>query len=300
MGASRVVVLAPVRLRGGNDGRLARLLARADHWPRAADMPGHLYADLFLATPAGWPEAALTRQLDAGDAGDTPWLRADPAFFRAETANVRLLAFGAHALGLNMEQARALQEALAPLFGDEGFELSVPVPDRWYLRPFAGNAAPEFPDLPPVEDALGRDLFDLWPEDDIGWRWRRLFSEVQIVLANHPLNRQRAQAGRPPVNGLWFHGGGRLPRQVRAQVDALVGGDALLRALAQAAGITPLQALPADRIEGRLLLDLRADASPLPALLEAWQQRLVDEIEWRAPDGRWLHRRWHRWRFWRR
>src|SRR5690606_5533211 len=146
MDEPRLIVLAPARPQAELAQRIAVLLARADHWPQTQPASPRLYDDLFAIRPAGWPEAALTRQLDAGDAGDMHWLRADPAHFRAEMANVRMLACGS-TLGLDMEAAQSLLAALAPVFGDEGFELSAPVPERWYLRAFTFNAAPDFPQL---------------------------------------------------------------------------------------------------------------------------------------------------------
>lgn len=300
MTQSRWIVLAPARPEPALAQRIAAVLARADRLPVQADSPLPVDDDLFALVPAGWPEAALTRQLDVGDAADTHWLRADPAHFRAEMAHVRLLGCGAVSLALDADDARTLVAALAPVFGDEGFELSAPVAGRWYLRAFASNAVPDFPAMLAPAQAIGRDIFEIWPEDPIGKRWRRLFSEAQIVLAQHPLNRARVEAGKPAVNGLWFHGAGRLPRQVTTSLSALVSDDPVLKALARQAQIDLLDALPAGVGDGTLLLDLRARPQMLPAVLEAWESGQVAELEWRAPAGRWLRKRWHRWRFWRR
>lgn len=298
MAEQRLIVLAPARPQADLARRIAALLARADHWPRTGSGSERLYDDLFAIKPAGWPEAALTRQLDAGDAGDMHWLRADPANFRAEMANVRLLACGN--LGLNPDEAQALVAALAPVFGDEGFELSAPVPDRWYLRAFAVNAVPDFPAMPAPDQALGRDIFELWPEDAIARRWRRLFSEAQIVLNQHPLNRARAQAGKPAVNGLWFHGAGSHPRQVASNLYGVLSDDPLLLALARAAKVKRIDALPAGTLDGKVLVDLRTNADALASVLDAWTTGAISELEWRSPSGRWLRKPWHRWRFWRR
>ena len=281
--------------------RVARLLAKADVDPTAAPDDRWLFGDLFTVVPAGWPVAALTRQADAGDAGGHAWLRADPAHFRVEPGSVRMMACGE--LGQTPEEAAAMVAALAPVFGDEGFELSAPVPTRWYLRPFAANAAPDLPDLPEPAAALGGDLFALWPEDDRHRRWRRLFSEAQIVLAQLPVTRARAGTGRPAVNGLWFHGAGAAPLRVAASVRGIVSGDPLLRALAGTAGVAladPAQQ-PIAPGSGPLLIDLRGDHAgiALGGVLDAWDAGQVRAIEWRAPAARWLRLRWHALRFWR-
>jgi hypothetical protein len=41
--------------------------------------------------------------------------------------------------------------------------------------------------------------------------WLRLQSEAQMLLHDHPVNRERAARGWPPLNSLWFWGGGALP-----------------------------------------------------------------------------------------
>src|SRR3546814_17686782 len=76
-----------------------------------------------------------------------------------------------------------------------------------------------------------------------GRRWRVLLGEAQVVLHNHPRNARRAEQGRPPVNSLWFWGGGVLPDAVGSAHAAFHSGDEFALALAAAAGIArPLPA----------------------------------------------------------
>lgn len=298
-----LIVLAPVRPPSGDLAqRVAALLAKADRRPFAAEDDRSLYGDLFVLAPEGWPVAALTRSVDAGDAGEHAWLRADPACFRAETGSVRLLACGD--VGQGRREAEALAASLAPLFGDEGYELSAPHPHRWYLRPFAHNATAGLPVLPSPERAVGGDLFELWPEDDLHRRWRRIFSEAQILLAQHPVGHARARSSRPAINGLWFWGAGQLPDQVRADaLAAVVSDDPLLRGLATAAGIALAPSWQDDtKASGTLLLDLRSggDAQAhLEGMLSQWRSGHMASLQWRAPQSIWTLKRRHRWRFWR-
>src|SRR3546814_15930088 len=74
-------------------------------------------------------------------------------------------------------------------------------------------------------------------------RWRSLLNEAQIILHNHPWNARRAAAGKPPVNSLWFWGGGMLPDSVATHQGQVASDDVLLQALASNAGMIPL-ALP--------------------------------------------------------
>lgn len=302
MSGKRVIVLAPLRAVSKKIAdQIGTLFKKSDH--AEADKPDDraLYGDLFEPVPAGWPVAALTRQLDAGDAAGHAWLRADPAHFRAEPGNVRLLACGD--VGQTVDEAARLHAALAPIFGDEGFELSAPHPHRWYLRAFAVDASPDLPELPSAEAALGGDLFELWREDEIHRRWRRLFSEAQIVLAQHPVNQTRAQRGLPAINGLWFWGAGRWPSTVRTSLSSVHTRDALLAALATAAGIEFTDDPPTEIDESdHVLIDLRMSLDidgALLKVLEQWRTGRWRELEWRTRGGSWRLKRWHRWRFWR-
>jgi len=297
-------VLAPPRpVAGDAADAIAALMGKADRSAHPSPDDSSLFGDLFRRVPAdGWPAAALTRTHDAGDAGDGAWLRADPAHFRVERANVRLLGCG-H-LDHTPEEANELVAALSPLFGDEGFELSAPHPDRWYLRAFAGNPACDLPALPPPETALGGDLFEMWPEDATHRRWRGLFNQAQILLAQHAVNRRRIENGKPVINGLWFWGSGRLPAAVRSDVAVVATGDIVLSALAMRAGIPVVETVDqaAGHRAGDLLLDLRAARSSqaaLSGLLDAWNRHRLSVIQWRTPEARWILKPFHRWRFWR-
>src|SRR3546814_9323765 len=109
---------------------------------------------------------------------------------------------------MDEEDRTAFLPALRPLFGDAGFPIDAPHPSRWYLRLPHGAKLPAFAE---PDDALGADLFDHLAEGSEGRRWRVLLGEAQVVLHNHPRNARRAEQGRPPVNSLWYWGGGVLP-----------------------------------------------------------------------------------------
>jgi len=94
MASATLLLPARAQLAGTLTLEAGRALARAD---RTVGQPGER-AQLrrhFQWTPDHWPVAALTRQLDAGDAADARWLRADPAFLAPDTD--RRAAFGAPA-----------------------------------------------------------------------------------------------------------------------------------------------------------------------------------------------------------
>lgn len=236
----------------------------------------------FPGLPMPWPVAALTRLADVDDdqLRDHAWLRADPALIQPDMAGARLMATGAM-LPLTQADVDALLPALRPLFGDAGFALDAPHPQRWYLRLAANTPLPAFP---APEAALGEDPFDHPPQGDAALvrRWRVLANEAQVVLHNHPHNARRRAAGLPPVNSLWFHGGGRLPDSAASTFPTLLSADPLLRGLATLANVAA-HPLPNafSAMSDSALVDLRA--LPAARLVEDW---LLPALSHRGPQ-RW-------------
>lgn len=284
---------------------LARWLGRGDSGQVETGDRAQL-ARHFQVLPRGLPVAALTRELDCGDAASQAWLRADPAFLRADMGAGRLMACGE--LGLAAQESDDLLRALKPLFGDEGFPISAGAASRWYLMLPRDARLPAFAT---PDDVLGDDIFAHLPQGDDGRRWRRLLSEAQVILHNHPVNASRAARGAPVVNSLWFWGEGALPDEVTAAGAArVVSDDALLAALAQRAGLAcePTAKMRAEWLDAGAIIDLRALrsidefdgrwAGPIGA---AQAQRRFDTLWLDFADG--AQSRWraaHRWRFWRR
>jgi hypothetical protein len=288
--ARDILLLPPVAaLRGaGPLPSLERLFARGDaSSPRE---PGVFPAlrDLFDAHP--WPPAiaALTRAVDAPSDANGAWLRADPCYLQPDHAGVRLFGFGT--LDLAATEAAELARALRPLFGDDGFELSLPHPERWYLRLPIGTRLPRFTH---PGDALGADLREHLPEGELGRRWRRLLGEAQVILHNHDVNAQRAARGVLPANSVWFWGGGMRPDWVRTRLATVTSDDPLVHGLAALAGVEArlLDACPPAGANDARLLDLRGVE---PAALEReWaapalarlRDGTLEAIELRAVDG---------------
>jgi len=282
---------------------LGRVLGRAD---MAADAAAGIKPQLqrhFDVIPRHCPEAPITRQLDARDATAHAWLRADPAYIQPDINGARMLACGD--LGLSADDCEALLAPLKPVFGNEGFPISAPAPQRWYLMLPRESKLPAFS---PPEDVLGDNLEQHLPAGDAGRRWRRLLNEAQIILHNHPLNAQRIARGQPPVNSLWFWGGGVLPDSVSLKGHAY-GDEAMLRGLAELAK-SPVRPLPArwslTLRETDAVVDLRA-LREVAALARDWvlpaitAMRSEDRLHLDFADGSgFTIARSQRRRFWRR
>ncbi len=62
-----------------------------------------------------------------------------------------------------------------------------------------------------LRTVLGEDINDHLPRGADAMAWLSTMNELQMILFDSKTNREREAAGRPPVNSLWFWGGGRLP-----------------------------------------------------------------------------------------
>ena len=194
--------------------------------------------------------------------------------------------------------ARALADAVAPLFADDGLALEVPAPGRWYLRE-TDPARPLRLRTRPLAGALGRNI-DAWmPTGDDARRWRRLVNEVQMTWYAHPVNARREAEGRPPFNSLWIEG--RVPRAageaaVRVATRPRGAADAAPIRVEDAAGpLVVIDALLDAQLAGdpgRWAAAWRAlDAGPLSEIAEArgdWSAGarivLAGDAGWRAID----------------
>lgn len=292
----------------GTPAVLARWLARGNRLAEAKPGRDAALRECFEFLGAAMPAAALTHSLDATDAANVQWLRADPAYAMADAVTARLLACGT--LDLSREDADALAHALQPLFGDAGFPLEPTLPSRWYLRCPPGARLPQFAT---PSDALGDDLMQHLPQGDNERQWRHLLNEAQVILHNHPVNERRVRQGQMPANSVWFWGPGALPEWVRAAFVRVFSSDDIVVALARLAKVAVAAPEPDTvllHIEAKdtLLLDLAGIRDPsvlehdwLDPLDAALKRRKLDVLTLRFSTGeRFVVKPAHRWRFWRR
>ena len=276
---------------------IAKALGRSDKLPvlnhgEQAQLERHV-----SILPRRWPMAALTRQYDVKDAANYCWLRADPAYIRAEMGVVRLLSCGD--LGLSQYEAEELIKPLKIIFGDVGFPLSAPDPSRWYLMLPKESKLPVFqtPDT-----AIGADIFSQFPSDDTSKRWRALLNEAQITLHNHPLNAERIEKGLLPVNSLYFWGGGLLPDQVKFHANQIISDDIDIKSLMLNAGINP-----EEKNIGAVLQDVRKlrdwslfeQEHFFPALAELKNKKYTSIMLDYSDGASYEIKSSQKWRFWR-
>ncbi len=129
------------------------------------------------------------------------------------------------------EEAQLLM-SLQPLLSLAGFELQVSpssVPGNWYLfterelslqtySPHAGFAT---------------RIFEVMPQGTHGAELRRLMTEVQMLLHEHPVNVHRARQGIPALNALWPWGAAPLMLVTEPAVQRVLGNHPWLLGLCE-------------------------------------------------------------------
>jgi hypothetical protein len=127
-----------------------------------------------------------------------------------------------------------------------------------------------------------------------------------VALHQHPLNAQRQAAGKPPVNSVWFWGGGVLPDHVTTSHELVQSNEVTLRALAKSAKVDGVDLPRKLGLSG--LVDLRAvrdlaelDAQWLQPALQRLRMGGLASLHLDNEDGtQFTLRRNQRWRFWRK
>ncbi len=143
-------------------------------------------------------------------------------------------------------------------------------------------------------------------------RYRRLISEIEMALHDHPVNTERQARGQRPVNSLWLWGGGLAPERASFPLPALFADDPLLRGFWKSVG-APSAGWPGsitaclDRVDRGFVAVVPDDESDsavpgeaLAELRDAVESGRIDRLSLLAADGlRATVRRRDRFRFWR-
>jgi hypothetical protein len=161
-----------------------------------------------LSAAAHAPVAPLSRvddtlRLDGG------WCaRADPVHLAAMHDHVRLVPDPQP----TPEEAAALVASCNELLAPEACALEAPHSRRWYLH------APRALDFTAADPGIvaGLDVFAHLPSGRDAAFARRLLTELQMLLHEHPVNRAREVQGRLTINSVWLWGAGVLPGVVPA------------------------------------------------------------------------------------
>jgi hypothetical protein len=217
---------------------------------------------------AQYPSAAVTRTGDAAQPARDFWLQLQPMHFMAGLD--RLTAMVLHgATGASRAELVELEPTIGAHLRAAGMQLVTTSQDDWLVHSERAldvrTVTPETAAAIPLEQAMpqGRDSPAL----------RRLMTELQMLLHEHPVNVERHRRGVPEINAAWFHGAGEIRDLQRYALPQAFGDDLYLRGIYRLndADVTaaPLdaQALLA-RLSSRAVAIVAAD--DVDALEAAW------------------------------
>ncbi|HEX4377486.1 MAG TPA: hypothetical protein VHZ99_10095 [Steroidobacteraceae bacterium] len=266
---------------------LEQMLSRARHVQLPGDWRDCLASSLAPPTLMPFTLAAIAGAAFRGHSRPHPentgyWL-ATPAHLFAGLDSVHLHPDGLLRLGDDEQQWLATD--FARVFSDSPWRLEA-IGKRELLLggPVLAADGADPSTLPGGDPARGL------PRGDGANLLRRLGSEVEMWLHDHPINRQRVARGEMPVTALWLWGA-RAPvpsPTLRLRQPALFGRDVYLEALCQLLRLTCAdisQALPAiESVPARLGSDTvllmerlsQLEQQVLPAALRAVRERRLN------------------------
>ena len=146
-------------------------------------------------------------------------IRADPVFLKADKDSARLIP--AEQLALSEDDADALLETLNDFVKADGLMFFKRGASAWYMRGMQTETLESYP----PSFLANRNASSFLPSGQSTAPWRRLMTELQMLLHSHPLNQQRETAGLMPINSIWFWGGGALPVKGSSTLDVTVFAD---------------------------------------------------------------------------
>ncbi|MEJ2689160.1 MAG: cofactor-independent phosphoglycerate mutase [Deltaproteobacteria bacterium] len=141
---------------------------------------------------------------------------------------------------------------------------------------------PELETVPP-HDYSGQDVTHFWQRYLKIDHFKKLLSQAQTVLADHPVNLKRQQEGKNPANAIWLWGEGKSPVMPSfydqyAKSGALISAVDLLKGIAVLAG---LDVLPVEGATGYLDTNYQGKVD---AALAALQEHDMVFVHVEAPD----------------
>ncbi len=180
---------------------LERLLARGRRHPLEHDSWCAL-ARFAGVEPGQWPVAPVSAMAELPVDGHA-CLRVEPLGARVEEHG--MLRLPAAALGITMDEARALAAACGELFAADGLRLAAVTPERWYLLIDAARwGSLQWRGFGVPARSLAEQARPAPPEPAL----RLLLSEVEMLFHAHPVNEARRAQGAATIAGLHPWGGG--------------------------------------------------------------------------------------------
>lgn len=240
-----------------------------------------------LSLPATQFASAPTSVAGSGEGTDCGcWLHAEPVHFVAGLDRLSFLRLQQQARVTDAERA-ALAATLTAHFSAANFSLHV-IAGAWYIHSERGLTAV----TSSLDAASANELQSVMPRGPDAGELRRLMTELQMLLHEHPVNEARVRRGLPAINAVWLWGMGSVAAMSSAQMPTLpaaFGDEPYLRGIYQLHGQS-VQPLPPTAGELVAAIDAEkraiavASVDDVAELEERWIAPLVQALAARRID----------------
>jgi hypothetical protein len=265
------------------------VVERSGHSDALRPWQGALLEAVGIGEGAGarqYPGAATTRTGDVGARAEGFWMQALPMHFSAGLDRLTAATLDGEGALTAAERAE-LATVVAAHLRTSGYGFYETAEGEWLVH---GSRALEVRTSSPESAKSGLD--DAMPRGADAAQLKRLMTELQMLLHEHPVSVHRVRRGLPECNAVWFHGAGEIPSlPARALPDAY-GDVAYLRGVYrlhdQSVGALPASAsgLPRRLRRDALVVIESTDldsleklwVAPLLALLAAGGVRRIELI----------------------
>ncbi|HWK73452.1 MAG TPA: hypothetical protein VNQ81_04215 [Povalibacter sp.] len=188
-----------------------------------------------LGLPAAqFPSAAVSAMGNFDALAGGFWLHAEPVHFVAGLDRLSFLPLHDEARVSDAERA-ALEPVLAEHLAASGFSFHSGA-GEWLVRSdrllAVHTACPEA--------AAANELECVMPHGPDGGEVRRLMTELQMLLHDHPVNEARARRGLPAINAVWLWGSGVAVSATQASTSASTSPAAQVLAVSVATQTLPV------------------------------------------------------------
>jgi hypothetical protein len=166
-----------------------------------------------------YPGAATTRTGDSGARVEGFWMQALPVHFSAGLDRLTAALLEGES-ALTAAERVELATVVGAHLRASGFDFHETAQGEWLVH---SARALDVRTCSPESAASALD--EAMPRGAAAPQLKRIMTELQMVLHEHPVSERRVRRGLPECNAIWFHGAGEIPSlPARALPDAY--GDA--------------------------------------------------------------------------
>lgn len=157
------------------------------------------------AGPRLYPGAATTRTGDIGSRAEGFWMQALPMHFSAGLDRLTAVKLEGER-ALSAAERAELATVVAAHLRSSGFDFHETAEGEWLVH----SARPLDVRTASPESAASDGLDDAMPRGADAALLKRLMTELQMLLHEHPVSTSRVSRGLPESNAIWFHGAGEI------------------------------------------------------------------------------------------